>query len=396
MNFKHILLGILLLIGAAFALTVNSPEAVQTVVGGEAIAFELVLAGNGETVDLTVDSELPVSLSQNFIEVSGVEYVDVIAYTKNFDTSAYGIEVTAETDDNTYTYQLSVVIKGQEASLKLDLVYDELELIPGEEAEIEFVLTNTGTQTLKNVIIKSDFLKSFEPDYPNTLVLTAGEEEELTIDIEVPLEAAEEEYIFTITAATGDIEVSKEIEIEVAEEEDIENAIDLDVEDSWKAIKDQDDNIIGYEIAFTVENDESITLKDVEVEFSNMPSDWEVKGDLDFDIEPYDEEEYEIKVYPANFDEITTRMKLVHNDRIVASESLSFAGYKVGAPTGFFFVGGSLTIGILLVVIIILVVLFLRQKSQFSEKVEDVKTKAYLEDLVKKAQSERKTSRKKK
>ena len=64
MNFKHILLGILLLLGATFALTVNSPEPVQTVVGGEAIAFELVLAGNDETVDLTVDSELPVSLSQ--------------------------------------------------------------------------------------------------------------------------------------------------------------------------------------------------------------------------------------------------------------------------------------------------------------------------------------------
>jgi hypothetical protein len=41
-----------------------------------------------------------------------------------------------------------------------------------------------------------------------------------------------------------------------------------------------------------------------------------------------------------------------------------------------------------------LVVLFLRQKSQFSEKVEDVKTKAYLEDLVKKAQNERKPTKK--
>jgi len=73
---------------------------------------------------------------------------------------------------------------------------------------------------------------------------------------------------------------------------------------------------------------------------------------------------------------------------IISSQTVHFAGYKVGAPTGFFFMGGSLAIGILLVVIIVLIVLFIRQKNVTADEVEEIKTKAYLKELVEKAQKE--------
>jgi len=394
LDFKYIFIGILLLISASFALTLSSSAPVQTVAEGDAAAFELVISAQGETVELTADSELPIAISQTFIDVTGVETVNVIAYTKNFPTGGYAIEITAKAGKNIYTYPLSVIIKDQQSALKLDTVYDELDLVPGEDAELRFVLSNVGTQSLKNIVIRSDILKSFEPDYPSTIALKAGEEQEFEIELTVPSEAADNEYIFTVTAASGDIEVSQEIEIEIAEDEEIADALSLDVSDSWKPIKDSDGNVIGYEIPFTVENDETLSLDNVEVEFTGMPADWEVKGDTEFDIESLDEKDFEVKIYPANFDEITVRMKLMYDGETLDSETLQFAGYKVGAPTGMFFMGGSLTIGILLVVVIILILLYIRQRGKHTEEIEDVKTKAYLEDLVKKAQQEKSSEKK--
>lgn len=391
MNVKYFVLGLLLCIGAALAFDINSPNPIQFVDQGDVADYTVTFVGY-DNISLTVSSDLSVSLSERNFAVNGRKDIHVLVLTEDNEVGFYPITLTARGNNQTYTYSLGTGIKEGEAYLLFDALYNKVEVVQGEDVELRFIVRNVNDQMARNIVIKGDIYESFKPEYPGPVTVSANDVEEVSVKLHVTNDMPAQDYPFTVTAAFGNAEYTQEVDVVVKNKATAKNALALTVSDSWEPLENTDGEAIGYKVFLTVENKQPIDLSGVEVVFEGLPAGWKFSGDTKFDITPLSTKKLTVNIEPKDkdFAEVNAVVKLVDGTQEITQQDIKFAGYKVGTTTGSFLLGGSLTIGLLIVVVIALVLLYIRQKNQYAETVNEDQTKKYLKDLVEKTAKETK------
>lgn len=199
----------LLLVGLAFGLEITINNPLVTVKEGGIADYFIIISNTdaGQNVNISVSSNIPVSVSDSgfYLENNTEKYVHVFAVAGNIEPGAYSIKFDVKTD-KTYSYNLGLIVEEGLPSLLFNSVYDDASVKQGDSYYLRFNIRNEGIDKIKNIIITSDLPESFEPVYPSSFSLNAGESREASVKITVPSDYLPSTYDFTFKAASGDIE----------------------------------------------------------------------------------------------------------------------------------------------------------------------------------------------
>lgn len=381
---KYIVAGTLL-IGLAFALNINIPSQLQTVPRGQVADYSITILNldEGQNVMITATSEAPISMTEQtfFLEQFEEKTVHLLAVTNTLGESMYLITI----DINGQVYNLALYVDEGSPVLRFDAITDTIEATQGETQSIKFLIRNEGKERMRNIVIEGDIPKGLSPEYPIVFDLAPNQMRQIEVNVSVPEDYPTDEYEVEVKAGSGNLVVEEDILIKIVGRESLEDKLVFDVLLPWEPVKEEENgNTIGYALTLRITNRGISDVSNVRFKFKGMPETWEITGDEDFNIEGYETKDIVLQIVPADFGEHEVNITLVRDAETITSQTILFAGYKVGTTTGMVIAGGDVFAGILVIVIIAVILLYVRQRSSDEEKKEEQETRAYLEDLVKK------------
>ncbi len=392
---KYLILGTLL-IGLAMALSITAENPLQTVEKGKVADFKIQITNteaDQQNILLSAESDLPVSLSEEVISLASGEtkIVHLFAVTENAEQGLHLIKFNA----NGQIENLAVNVEEGNGILEINSIYDKIKVLQGETQELKFLIRNNGDEKLRNIVISGDIPESLSPQYPETFNLDAKAVKEISIKINVPKDYPTGEYDVRVFAGSGNTITKAETTIEVEGRKSLKDALDIQIMLPWEPVK-ENGKVIGYKITAKVRNRLISDLSNVEWKFEGMPETWEVSGNEPFTIKGYETKYVELTIIPDSFAEKQVNITLEKDGEVITSQTITFAGYKVGAPTGLVIAGGSTLIGAVVVIALIIALLYVRAKNAEKDQKEIEETKTYLEKIVSKISGEAKSKTKKK
>jgi uncharacterized membrane protein len=381
----------MLLVATAFAdLSIKSPVQVITVDQGDVADFNITITNLYDTtqwITVSANSTVLTAVSpKNFTLAAGVlQYAHVFAITTGVAPGYYPINVNIT--DNYYEYDATFVVGVTEGtpSLGLDSAYDEVVMEQGDFKDLIFVLRNDGTDTIRNVVISGDVPDGFQPEYPAVLDLSPGASRNVVVKITAPRDYPAGTYEFTIKAASGSQEVKANVMVTVKKQPVFTDALEIQRADVGPLKQGSD--IVGYSLTLRVKNRAGRDMQDVGVVLGNA-SGWVLSGQTSFDIQRYETKDIEISIKNVDYDEKGIAVQLEKDNKMVANQTVVFSGSKIGMPTGMFYLGSSLTIGLLFVAIAVVVLLYVREKNRRVSSEGAVRDEAYLQMLADRARDE--------
>lgn len=382
----------MLIIGVASALQVEAPTQVKTTQKGEMAQYAVELTNensNTVQVSLSVESEVSTTLSDELISISPgqTKTIRVFAVPETVGEGTYMINLQASQE----TLSLALNIEEGAPALSLTNSYGKMTVKQGTSQEIKLVARNTGNREIKNIVLKSDLSEKFNAEYPDSFDLEPDETREVSVVAKIPSDYPKGEYTYTVEAASGDIQATREVNLNIVGKLPVKDRLTLEAKEPWETIQGEE-GPQGYKVTFEITNKGLTDLENVEWEMENVPEDWNLTGTENFDIKGG--EIIQKTVFfdsQGEFSEETVEVKLLKDGEPITSKELEFSGEKVGlAGTGLVLGGGSLFIGTLTAIVVALVFAFLyiRERNLSKNTLKKHSDKKYLEKLVDKTVEE--------
>lgn len=391
---KVMLVGILITSVAA-ALQVNIPNQVKEVPQGEPAQYAIELFNDGSTqedVKLSAESEMQVTFSDKEILMAPGESqtVYLFAMTQGKEKGTYFIKLKA----NDVMESLALNVNEGAPSLAIYNSYETITVPQRSSQKLKMVVRNTGTEEIENIVVKGDITEKLNPEYPDSFDLDAGEEKEVNVLVEVPDGYPTDEYTFEITAGSGSLKASREIDLNIVESSPLKGRLKLEAVKPWEKLL-REGEAVGYEVTFRTTNKGLTDLEDVEFKVTGLPEDWNVSGTEAFDIEGGEIVEKDLKFdTKGDFSEETVKVELVKDGKEITSQEMDFQGSNIGvAGTGLAIGGlGSALFGLVVLVAAVFVVLYVREtnlnKGTTKAKTDTKKLKRLVDEALKEGEEE--------
>lgn len=372
---------------SSLALKVDADNILKKVPQGSSADFLLTVRNPGITnATLSINSALPTSFTAQNLNFSGSIDTDLFVFTNWAKPGVYLMTATATAGNGSYSQDLVLVVTEGAPILRIDSQYASLSITPGASQDLKFTVTNAGKDVLRNVVLRSSIPQDFSPAYPAPFDLAPGAKD-VIIRITAPQDYPEGDYNFTVRAGSGSIEESDDVRIYVQGKPSFVGAVDIQLRaDPAKNGND----VTGYVLNVRLENRGSQDIGNLALSVA-MPAGWNVSGGKAVSLRPFEAKDVQLTITPADFDEHSIVVSITGDGKTLASQNITLAGYRVGATstTGAFLAGsGSLTVGLLVLAVALLVLLYVRQRNKYEDRIEDVKTKSYLTQLVDEAKKD--------
>ncbi len=385
---KNIIAG-LLLVGIALALSINTVNPLVTVPKGGVADFEIQITNydQAQNVLVTADSkDVYTSISEPsfHLDTNKTKTIHVFGVTNGLGEGVYLIKLNI----NGQVENLAVNVQEGVDALKLTSVYEEVSVMQGETQDLKFIIRNEGNERLRNIVIEGTIPEVLNPKYPEPFDLDPNEVKELKIRITVPIYFPADEYELTVKAGSGNVITQADFILNIEGAEPLTDRLDMKLLLPWEPVKEETGKIIGYELSFRIKNRGISDLNNVEWKIEGLPEGWEVSGNEPFSIEGYETKTINLTIIPTSFSETPLNISLIKDDSVITKEQVVLAGYKIGMPTGMAFFGGSTLIGAVIIIALVIALLYIRSRNAEAEKIEEQKTRDYLEKLVEKAKKE--------
>lgn len=386
---KVALIGVILataLSASAFALDVNVENQVKTISTGETAQFIVNLENTGteeELVSLSTESDVTTMFSDDEVVLGAGQEKVVYLFALSADKGegTYLIQLNA----NEETLNLALEIEEGQPALELYNGYGKVTAVQDSSQSIKMVAKNTGDEEIENVVVSGDFSEKLDAEYPEPFDLEAGEEKQVSVVLNVPLDFPKDEYDYEVTIASGSTKATQEVEIEVIGALPMKNRMSLKVLNAWEKMVDGNGEPIGYKVPVKVVNKGLVDLEEVQWQIEGLPEGWNVTGNEAFEIEGAETVEKTINFNAhGNFEDKTVELTLVKNDREITSEQIEFKGRKVGVTgTGLVLGGsGSIMLGLIVVAALALFVYMVREKNRHMERTGRTTDHGKLKKLV--------------
>lgn len=385
-NLYKILAVIALLPAAFLALEVSSDALIKKVSQGSTAEFLLTVKNPGLTnANLSVATTLPTSFTGQNLNFSGSVDTRLFVFTNWAKPDIYLITVTATAGSSKYEKDLVLVVGEGVPVLRIDSQYASLSVAPGSSQELRFTVANAGNDILRNVVISSDIPQGLSPEYPAPFDLAPGSKD-VAVRITVPESHAEGYYTYNVKAGSGNVEESDSVRIYVQGKPSFVGAVEMGLESTPLV---ESGEIKGYLLNVRLRNKGSLDVQGLSLHAA-VPADWTVSGDRLADLRAFETKDVQLSVVPKDFEARNITVSLTRDAAEVASQSITLAGYRVAAGgTGAFFLGsGSLTIGLLILAVALLVLFYVRQRNKYEDRLDELKTKSYLTQLVDEAKKD--------
>jgi len=387
MNCKFVAI-FLLLVATALAwnppaLNISAPVQVLTVNQGDVADYMITIKNQdtrAQNITLYAESDVPTSFSLKAFPMNPGEVRDVhlFAVTNGIKEGVYLIEVAISNDYYIYDANFSVGVFEGAAPLMLNSVYEEISLEQGDFKDLKFVLTNDGDEYVRNIVISGDISERLSPEYPRVFDLAPGATADINVRIEVPRDYPAENYELTVRAASGSLEAEAKTKLAVKKEPILRSA--LDIQKAGVAQLKQNDSVVGYSLVLRVKNGAGRDIQDVDVVVENV-TDIVVSGQENFDIQRFETKDIELRLRTNNFNEQTAFVRLLKDDISLANATVVLSGSKIGMPTGMFYLGSSLTIGLMFLAVAVVVLLYVRERGKRMSVEAAARDEAYLTSL---------------
>lgn len=388
---KYVIAGIILIlisINFGFSLAVSANNQLSTVSEGQAASFTLNVFNNdyGQSVYVTADSDMPVSLSDTsfYLNYGQSRTVSVVAATNGLSGSH---SIVIHVNDQAISLAVNV-LEGSSVFI-LDSAYQTVSVNPGSYQNLKFVLRNEGSEWVKNIIVTGDIPKSFSPEYPGVTSLAPGEVREIRVKVTIPEDYPAGDREITVMAASGNLNLESTVMLRISDISFSKGNIDFSVLMPWNQLKDENNNVIGYNISMRVTNDGVSDITGLNFVFVGMPEDWTVSGNDVFALAGYETKDIVVEITPKTFSDTTVNITLMKSSAELASKKVVFAGSKVGM-TGMFLFGGSMLYGVLIIIVLAIALFYFRSKNDEADVKEETKTKEYLSKLINKIKDDSK------
>jgi hypothetical protein len=382
---KYIAIGILL-ISVSFALDVTMPANVNLSQGEtKDVQIQLQNYNSDNTVGMSVVSgnlTVPVMLSSYLIDMSANTNATVTATINAGDSKPgnYTVRIIFVSNVDDYAFSRNIVVTIRE-TLDVRPVYSYVRVMQGDYTTFKFIIVNYGKSARSVVIDPNSLPEAFDTQYPDMFYLDPGQSKTISIKATIPSDYRPDLYSITIIALSGEAKVeSVPFDLSIGKTSDYKNVVMISGLDVGGAT--DKDGHKGYNVMLRVENRKDETLTGVEV--AGFLLGWNVTGETPFDIGPNSVKDINVFVIPTDFSDYTLNIMLVRDNLVLANTSVIFSGARAGL-TGQAFLGGSLTIGLLLIVIASLVLLYVRQRNKTADESEITGRLGYLKDLVEEA-----------
>ncbi len=372
---------------SALALNIVIEDQVRTVSSEETAQFAIELTNTQdefEAVELSAESDVSTSFSSRQLTLGPGE-------TK----TTYLFAVPLNKGEGTYMIRLNVnqetrllaleVVEGRPA-LELYNGYGKVTAVQDSTQSIRMVARNSGDRELRNIVVKGDFSERLNAKYsPEVFHLDAGEEREVTVVLDVPLDYPKDLYDYKVTIASGDTSASEEVRLEVIGAVPMKNRMSLETLRAWEKLLDEDGDVVGYKVPMRVVNRGLIDLSDVQWEVRGLPEGWEVTGTQAFAIRGAETMDKTLSFNTnGDFRDRVVEVALLKNGREITTEQIEFHGRKVGVRgTGLVLGGaGSVMLGLMVVAALLVIVYLVREKNKAMEESGRATDQSKLKRLV--------------
>ena len=388
--FKYITIG-LMLISAALALGVQMPDTL-TLSEGEAKTISINVTNNlneHNIVGISVvysNFVMPPLLSTYLIDMSSATSANITAKIDSKETKPGSYLVRflfASTAENiVFSRAINVTIR---QAIEVTPVYSYVSAAQGDFVVLKFIITNTDKSGRNMYVDPDSFPSDFKAVYPDPFYLDADESKTISIKLSIPgdyMPGTEERKIVILS---GEIRTeSRAFDLSITRASSYRNVVNIAAVELGGYIGN--DSKRGYNIMLRVDNRKSEPITDVEV--TGFPLGWNVSGDTPFTVGANSVKDINIRVIPTDYDDHKLDVLLTKNSIVLANTTMTFSGRKAGLVAQAF-LGGSLTIGLLVIVIMALVLLYVRQKNTRADvKEKKVHEEGYLKKLFDEAKKQ--------
>ncbi len=390
MNFvRYVILG-LLLISVGLSLSVNIPNQLQTVAKGQVADFPVTVQNtqnSSVTVLVSAASSAPVSVSDRAFTLGSYQSKDihVFAVTSSLGEGVYLIALKI----NDGTYNLAVNVQKNSPILRFDPVYDTIDVVQGEYQDLKFLVRNEGSERLRNIVIRGDIATSLKAQYPVPFDLAPNQVKQVSVRVTVPADYNPDEYELALTAGAGNLVEKATVLLRVTQAENLKNKVSLEVLSPWEAVKENNTgNTIGYKIPFRITNNAISDVSRITWKLVGLPDGWEIMNNDSFSLKGFETKDVSVTFIPKDFSEHSVNVTIMKGLDLLATQNVTFNGFKVGAATGFVILGGDAFLGLVVVIVIAIGVIYVRRRNAKQEVAEETETRSYLEKLVEESKTE--------
>jgi len=386
--FKYIAIG-LMLISVAFPLIVNMPTNLNMSQGeakdiqinisntintnndigvfGYSDNVSILVIPSGRTIDMTASSSTNTTFTINSRDAKPGSYLVRFTF--------------ASTEENyVFTRTLNVTIRPM---INIDPVYRFVRVTQGDYVTLKFIITNLDTSGRSMLIDPESFPVEFNAEYPDPFYMGAGESKTVSIRVTIPADYHSGLHTLKLTILSGEVSADSAVfDVSVTKSSAYKDLVNINAVELGGYTSDNGQK--GYNLMLRIENRKSEAITGVEV--TGFPLGWNVTGETPFDIGANSIKDVTIQILPKDLSEYTLAVLLTKNDLVLTNTTLTFSGAKMGL-VGQAFLGGSLTIGMLIIVIAVLVLLYIRQRNVQTDESEKMDRVGYLKDLVEEAKN---------